>query len=57
MGWALMEQTKVHPNIWVQVVGVALFFYAMMRLMQKTPSNFAPKQEEELNDKEAENDK
>lgn len=46
MGWALMEQTKTEPNIWVQVIGVALFFYAMMRLMAKTPSNFTPKQED-----------
>lgn len=46
MGWAAVEQTKDHPNIWIQITGVALFFYAMMRLMQKTPSNFAPKDED-----------
>ncbi|MCC9044354.1 hypothetical protein LNQ81_16905 [Myroides sp. M-43] len=39
MGWALMESSKDQPKIWVQVVGVALFFFAMARLMQKTPSN------------------
>ncbi|MDR2222849.1 MAG: hypothetical protein LBE34_08910 [Flavobacteriaceae bacterium] len=48
MGWALMEQTKTEPNIWVQVIGVALFFYVMMRLMAKTPSNFASKHQEEV---------
>lgn len=39
MIWALMEQASEHPRIWVQVIGVAVFFYAMARLMQKTPSN------------------
>ncbi|MFM9402270.1 hypothetical protein ACKLNQ_10030 [Myroides odoratimimus] len=39
MGWALMESSKDQPKIWVQVVGVALFFFSMARLMQKTPSN------------------
>lgn len=57
MVWAVMEQTKAQPNIWIQVVGVALFFYTMMRLMQKTPSNFASKENEELTQKETEHDK
>ncbi|WP_430612378.1 hypothetical protein [Flavobacterium sp. JP2137] len=39
IGWAFYEQTQVHPNIWIQVVGVILFFYGMMRLMSKVPSN------------------
>ncbi|MGG5576178.1 hypothetical protein ACPDHL_02400 [Myroides sp. C15-4] len=43
MIWALMEQASEQPKLWVQVIGVALFFLAMARLMQKTPSN-APKQ-------------
>ena len=42
MIWALMEQASEHPKLWVQVMGVAVFFLAMARLMQKTPSN-APK--------------
>lgn len=42
MIWALMEQASEQPKLWVQVIGVALFFLAMARLMQKTPSN-APK--------------
>lgn len=33
--WAFIEQTKETPRIWVQVIGVLLFFYAMMRLSQK----------------------
>lgn len=39
MGWALVESSKDEPNIWIQIVGVALFFFAMAKLMQKTPSN------------------
>lgn len=39
MGWALVESNSEKPNIWIQIVGVALFFFAMARLMQKTPSN------------------
>lgn len=39
MGWALVESSSEKPNIWIQVIGVALFFFAMARLMQKTPSN------------------
>lgn len=43
MIWALMEQASTQPRLWVQVIGVAFFFLAMARLMQKTPSN-TPKQ-------------
>jgi len=43
MIWALMEQASEQPRIWVQVIGVGLFFLAMARLMQKTPSNTAVK--------------
>ncbi|MBB1150745.1 MULTISPECIES: hypothetical protein [unclassified Myroides] len=39
MIWALMEQASEQPKLWVQIIGVALFFIAMARLMQKTPSN------------------
>lgn len=39
MIWALMEQASNQPRLWVQVIGVAVFFLAMARLMQKTPSN------------------
>ncbi len=39
IAWAFVEQTKENPNIWIQIVGVVLFFYGMMRLMSKVPSN------------------
>lgn len=35
IAWAFVEQTKETPKVWVQVIGVLLFFYAMMRLSQK----------------------
>ncbi|HLW42390.1 MAG TPA: hypothetical protein VKY82_08495 [Flavobacterium sp.] len=40
MIWALIEQTKDQPDIIVQIAAVLVFFYVMMRLMNKTPSNF-----------------
>lgn len=39
MFWALIEQTKDQPNIFFQIVAVAVFFFLMMYLMNKTPSN------------------
>lgn len=39
MFWALIEQTKDQPNIFIQIVAVAVFFFLMMYLMNKTPSN------------------
>jgi len=40
MFWALIEQTKSKPNIYIQIVAVLVFFFLMMYLMNKTPSNF-----------------
>ena len=39
MFWALVEQTKSQPNIYIQIVSVLVFFFLMMYLMNKTPSN------------------
>lgn len=39
MFWALMEQTKSQPNIYIQIIAVVVFFILMMYLMNKTPSN------------------
>lgn len=39
MFWALVEQTKSQPNIYIQIVAVLVFFFLMMYLMNKTPSN------------------
>lgn len=52
MIWALIEQTYAHPNIWVQISAVIVFFYVMMRLMDKTPGKFDKEQEDtEYNEK------
>ncbi len=36
---ALIEQTKSQPNIYIQIIAVLVFFFLMMYLMNKTPSN------------------
>lgn len=46
MIWALIEQTNAQPNIWVQISAVIVFFYVMMRLMDKTPGKFDKEQED-----------
>lgn len=40
MIYALMEQTKEHPNIYIQIIAVAVFFVLMRNLMDKTPGKF-----------------
>lgn len=40
MIWALIEQTREKPNIYIQIVAVVIFFFMMRNLMNKTPSNF-----------------
>lgn len=44
--WAFVEQTKAEPNVWIQVIGVLLFFYAMMRLSQKVNQSEVKKSEQ-----------
>lgn len=39
MIWALIDQVSDNKYIIVQVIVVLLFFYAMMKLMAKTPDN------------------
>lgn len=50
MLWALIEQTADKPNIYVQIAAVIVFFYLMMKLMDKAPSKF----EEQPNDSQDE---
>lgn len=47
MIYALIEQTKEQPNIYIQVIAVAVFFVLMRNLMNKTPSNFENKSNNE----------
>lgn len=51
MLWALIEQTKEQPNIYLQIIAVVVFFLLMMRLMAKIPSN----NKRDVNSKEDEN--
>lgn len=50
MIWALIEQTTEHPNIYIQIVAIVVFFYLMMQLMNRTPG----KNEEQQIDNEDE---
>lgn len=47
--WAFIEQSNEVPKVWVQVVGVLLFFYAMMRLSQRI--NQSETKNSKVNDK------
>jgi len=47
MFWALIEQTREHPNIYVQIIAVIVFFFMMMRLMNETPSNYNKNENED----------
>ena len=38
MIWAVIEQTRPEPNLYVQIAGVDAFFFAMYQLSQRTPS-------------------
>lgn len=50
MIWSLLDKENNEYKVYVQVVAVALFFYIMMRLMNKTPSkNDNSKNDADLN--------
>ena len=44
-GVLVWEQTKSSPNIWVQIIGIVLFFYGMMKLSRKVTSKNQEKEE------------
>ena len=50
MFWALIEQTKSQPNIYIQIVAVAVFFFLMRNLMSKIPD--ADKQNSDINNEQ-----
>lgn len=52
--WAFVEQTQEYPRIWVQVLGVLLFFYGMMRLSTKVNQTERQRLAEEALRKETE---
>nr|WP_317631581.1 hypothetical protein [uncultured Flavobacterium sp.] len=39
MIWALFDQVSEKQHVIIQIIVVILFFYAMMKLMAKTPDN------------------
>ncbi len=45
IGILIWEQTKEVPNIWIQVVGIIIFFYGMSKLSAKVPSKNNENQE------------
>jgi len=47
MIWALIEQTKDKPNINIQIIAVVVFFFLMMRIMNKTPGKSEEQQNKE----------
>ena len=44
-GILVWEQTKSSPNMWIQIIGIVLFFYGMMKLSQKVSSKNQEKEE------------
>lgn len=48
MGLAFYEQTKPEPNIFIQVIGVLVFFFGMMKLMSKVSSNSKEKEGDDV---------
>jgi len=36
--FALYEQSKDHPNVYITIVAVVIFMFSMMRLSAKVPS-------------------
>lgn len=44
-GFLIWDQTKLKPNIWIQSLGILLFFYGMSQLSSKTPSKNQENQE------------
>ncbi len=45
--FALYEQSKSSPNIYIMVCALVIFMYGMMRLSAKTPSKNQETKEEE----------
>lgn len=53
MIWSLLDKENNQYKVYIQVLAVGLFFYIMMRLMNKTPSKYDQKKDnEDLNKKD-----
>lgn len=46
--FALYEQSKAKPNVYIMVFAIAIFMYGMMRLMSKVPSKNQDNSEDDV---------
>lgn len=47
--FALYEQSKAKPNVYIMIVAIVIFMYGMMRLTSKVPSKNQNNSEENDN--------
>lgn len=45
--FAISEQSKQHPNIYISSIAIVIFMFSMMRLSAKTPSKNQEKNEDD----------
>lgn len=57
MIWSLLDKENQEYKVYVQVVAVALFFFVMMRLMDKMPSRNEESNEDDNFKEKDEDDK
>ncbi|WP_177763822.1 hypothetical protein [Flavobacterium sp. I3-2] len=57
MIWSLLDKENQEYKVYVQVVAVALFFFVMMRLMDKMPSKNEESNEDDNFKEKDEDDK
>ncbi len=46
--FALYEQSKEKPNLYIMIVAIIIFMYGMMRLMAKVPSKNQDNSEDDV---------
>lgn len=44
--FAISEQSKDHPNVYITIVAAVIFMFSMMRLSAKVPSKNQDKEED-----------
>ena len=47
--FALYEQSKAKPNVYIMVIAIIIFMYGMMRLTAKVPSKNQDNSEDNVN--------
>jgi len=48
--YAIYEQSKSKPNVFITVLAIVIFMFGMMRLSAKTPSKNEPNDDDNQND-------